>query len=125
MAIFKAPRITTSQRENITLQVSEIVYDLDQAAFYGGDGINQGGFLIGENSGFNVETITLTEEHIREKRIILEKAPLVPECVTLLPEGGIVQANGVDFRVVGRVLSWQGLGLDNFLEKDEVLIIQY
>jgi hypothetical protein len=50
MAIFKAPKITTAQRGVLTLDVSELVYDIDEKTFYGGDGSTEGGFLIGEAS---------------------------------------------------------------------------
>ena len=54
MAIFKAPKVTTAQRNTLILEVSELVYDMDQKAFYGGDGSTPGGFLVGESSGFIV-----------------------------------------------------------------------
>jgi len=125
MAIFKAPRVTTIQRNNLVLDVSELVYDTDQKAFYGGDGSTQGGFLIGETSGFVVERIDLTEIDIQNKFVTLSQTPLVPEAVILDIEGGISQVNNIDFKVIGNKISWEDLGLDGFLEETDVLIIQY
>jgi hypothetical protein len=73
-----------------------------------------------------VERIVLTQEHIDNKGFFLEYTPLYPNAVTLVPDGGIPQVNGVDYEIVnGDFLSWKDLGLDNFLEVNEVLTIQY
>jgi len=125
MAIFKAPKVTTAQRSTLTLEVSELVYDIDQKAFYGGDGSTQGGFLIGETSGFVLETIDLTQSDIDNKFVTLSRTPLVFDAVMVNIDGGIPQINGIDFIVDGNKISWNGLGLDGFLEETDVLIIQY
>lgn len=124
MAIFKAPRITTSQRMGLVLEQSEIVYDVTQNLFYGGDGLTMGGKPMGSGQS-EKDVIQLTEQHILNKSVELSRAPTFPGTVTLVPVGGIPQLNGVDFQVSGNVVSWNGLGLDNFLEEEEVLIIQY
>ena len=64
MAMFKAPKVTTAQRNTLTLEVSELVYDVDQKAFYGGDGTTLGGFLVGETSGFIVEQVEFSQQDI-------------------------------------------------------------
>ena len=69
--------------------------------------------------------VTLTAQQISNKEIILTITPSVPGAVTLVPEGGIPQVNGIDFEVSGNILSWEGLGLEGFLELGELLIIQY
>ena len=125
MAIFKAPKLTTAQRNSLILEVSELVYDLDQKTFYGGNGTDLGGFPIGSNSGFIVETIELTSNDIINKCVTLEQTPLIPSAVVVTPEGGIAQINGVDYIVDGNKISWSGLGLDGFLDNTDVLIIQY
>lgn len=125
MAIFKAPKVTTVQRSVLTLEVSELVYDIDQKAFYGGDGVTQGGFLIGEASGFIVDKIELTQEDINNKFVTLSQTPLVYDAVMVNIDGGIPQINGIDFVVDGNKISWSGLGLDGFLEETDVLIVQY
>jgi len=124
MAVVRLPRITTQKRSDLVLSESEIVYDTDTRAFYGGDGVNAGGFLVGQ-SGLHTERITLNQENLDNKRVILSKAPAMPNSVMLTPEEGIPQVNGIDFIVNGNILSWDGLGLDNFLEINEVLVIQY
>lgn len=125
MAIFKTPRITTSQRESLLLEVGEIVYDTDQNVFYGGNGSTLGGFLIGQGIGQVTSNITLTATDIVNKYITLTTTPITPNSVTLVPVGGIQQINGTDFEVVGNELRWDGLGLDGFLEVNDVLIVQH
>jgi hypothetical protein len=125
MAMFKAPKVTTAQRNLLTLEVSELVYDIDQKAFYGGDGVTMGGFLVGETSGFIVEQIDLTQEDINNKYVTLEQTPLVPEALILNIDGGIPQINGIDYIVQDNKISWMGMGLDGFLEETDVLLIQY
>jgi hypothetical protein len=125
MAIFKAPKVTTNQRQALVLEVSELVYDLDQKAFYGGDGATPGGFLIGETSGFIVEKIELTPQDIANKFVTLAQTPLVPSAVIVNIDGGIPQLNGIDFQVENNKISWIDMGLDGFLEITDVLIIQY
>lgn len=125
MAIFKAPKLTTVQRSTLVLEVSELVYDIDQRAFYGGDGHSVGGFLIGETSGFIVEKIPLTTQNIEDKFVTLIQAPLAPSGVVVTVDGGISQINGIDYIVDGNKISWNELGLDGFLDNTDVLIIQY
>lgn len=125
MAIFKAPKVTTIQRNSLTLEVSELVYDIDQKAFYGGDGSTQGGFLVGESSGFIVEKIQLTQDDINNKFVTLAQTPLVPSAVIVDIYGGISQLSGIDFEVIGNKISWNELGLDGFLDITDVLIVQY
>jgi hypothetical protein len=125
MAIFKAPKITTVQRNLLVLQGSEVVYDVDQKAFYGGDGVSTGGFPIGANAGSIVERIELSPEDITNKYVTLASTPLLASAVIVTPEGGIAQAFGIDFIIIGNKISWSDLGLDGFLEETDVLVIQY
>ena len=125
MAIFKAPKITTIQRNSLVLEGSEVVYDVDQKAFYGGDGNTSGGFPIGANAGSIYQRIELTQEDINNKFVTLASTPLISSAVIVTPEGGIAQAYGIDFIVVGRQLRWNNLGLDNFLDESDVLLVQY
>ena len=125
MAIFKVPRISTSDRTGLLLQVGEVVYDTDSNVFYGGDGTTLGGFLIGSNTGSEVKRIELTQQDIDNKFVTLSPTPLVSSAVLLTPEGGIPQTYSIDYVVVGNQLRWEGLGLDNFLDLTDVLIVQY
>jgi hypothetical protein len=76
-------------------------------------------------SGFRTYSITITPQHIADKQVVLPATPVLPDEVILDIVGGIKQVNGIDFQVSGNVLSWGGLGLDNFLEVNDVLIIQH
>jgi len=125
MAIFKVPRITTLQRVELLLEVGEVVYDVDENVFYGGNGVNLGGFLIGSNVGSIVQRIELTQQDIDNKYVTLSQTPLVNNSVLLTLEGGIPQTYNVDYIIVGSQLRWSGLGLDNFLDTTDVLIVQY
>jgi hypothetical protein len=127
MAIFKVPRISTSQRLGLLLDVGEIVYDTNQNIFYGGNGFEDGGFPIGMGAGgINVtETIILTQQNIDDKEVTLNSTPMISESVQLTPSGGIPQVNGIDFSVVSNILSWDGLGLDGFLQAGDILLVQY
>ncbi len=122
MAIFKAPKLTALQRKELVLEVSELVYDIDNKAFYGGDGSTLGGFLV---SGSVAETIELNQQDIDNKFVTLAQTPLVSSAVSLTIDGGIPQINKIDFKVDGNKISWSELGLDGFLEETDVLIIQY
>jgi hypothetical protein len=125
MAVFKAPRITSLQRNTLLLEASEIVYDTDINSFFGGNGIDIGGFPIGQGSSGSVFSYTVTQEDIDRGFFFLPSAPFYPSNVRLNIIGGIEQINGIDFVVNEDVLSWDGLGLDNFLETGEILLIQY
>lgn len=125
MAIFKVPRISTVSRLELIMEESEIVYDVDLDLFFGGNGIDKGGFPLGRGIESKNYVITLNESDILVKKVILDPAPSYPASVTLTPMGGIPQANGIDFEVVGNELRWSGLGLDNFLEANEKLIVSY
>lgn len=76
-------------------------------------------------SGFRSYTVTLTAQNISDKYVTLPYTPVLPNELCLTPVGGIMQVNGEDFQVVGNVLSWNGMGLDNVLETNDVLIIQH
>ena len=126
MAVFKVPKITASQREQLILASAEIVYDTTEGIYYGGNDTLQGGFPLGSGGGTsNVATITLTQQDIDNKKVTLSTEPFYPDAVTMTIVGGISQVNGIDFEVIGSDISWDGLGLDNFLEISDTLIIQY
>ena len=125
MAKFKAPRITTATRESIVLELSEIVCDIDKNRFYAGDGVTVGGYPIGKGLAGNTEVRILTQEEIDNKRVILNEIPSDPMSVVLTPQGGPAQINTVDYEVVGLMVSWENLGLDSFLEPNEIIVIQY
>ncbi len=126
MAIFKAPRITTLQRLALVLQASEIVYDLDTKSFWGGNGTTLGGFPLGAGATFSeFELITITQDNLDTKSIELSKAPLAAQFLILEVINGITQLFEQDYTFTGNILSWDGLGLDNFLEIGDILLIKY
>jgi hypothetical protein len=81
----------------------------------------------GSGSGLGIppEIIRLTELDIENKFVILSITPKFPKTVRLVCEGGLEQINGVDFVVVENILTWDALGLDNFLDSTDALIIHY
>lgn len=127
MAIFRVPKINTDARSQITLSPSEIVYDSDKTSFFGGDGETAGGVEIGKYAGLKIkkERILLTRESIDSRRLLLSKEPENTQNITLIPEGGIEQVNGIDFIILGREVSWLNLGLDGFLEVGEFINVIY
>lgn len=126
MAVFKVPKISAEQRRQLILGSAEIVYDTTEKIYYGGNDILQGGFPLGSIGGSTfVESFTLTQQDIDNKKVTLSTEPFFPNTVTLTIVGGISQVNGIDFEVIGSDISWDGLGLDNFLEINDILIIHY
>jgi hypothetical protein len=81
----------------------------------------------GGGGGFTpkFERIVLTGGMISAKKIPLNKTPVVPSAVQLIPDGGIPQRFGVDYTVSGATLSWDSLQLDGFLETNEVVDVFY
>jgi hypothetical protein len=127
MAVLKVPKITTSQREVLTLETSEIVFDTNQNIFYGGDDVTIGGFPIGQGVQNSIpkQVIELTTLDITNKYVILNFTPLVPEAITVVPVGGPEQLLGIDYIITGNVLSWDSLGLDGILDNTDKLVIHY
>jgi hypothetical protein len=126
MAVFRVPRITTEQRERLILLESEVVFDINLKKYFGGDSLTQGGFLIGAGTSLtNFERIPLTQQNINDKFVTLNSIPDMAEKVLLTIEKGISQINGVDFEIVDNKIMWNGLGLDNFLDDTDVLLVQY
>lgn len=125
MAVFKVPKITTAQRLTLVLDEAEIVFDTDSKNYYGGNNSDIGGFPLGSGASGNIQKFTLTQQNIDNKKVTLSTEPFYPSSVTMTIVGGISQVNGIDFEVIGSDVSWDGLGLDNFLEVNEQIIIQY
>lgn len=77
------------------------------------------------NYTFTSEIFTLTSTNINESKITLNQTPLSPENFSFLPDGGIPQRYGVDFTIVGNDVIWSGMGLDQFLEENDVIRVSY
>lgn len=127
MAILKVPRLDTLTRENLILEQSEIVFDIDTNSFFGGDGSTLGGIELGSTSGVRLykEEKILNADQIISGIIVLEKSPDNPTSVRLVPKHGIEQDYGDDFVVSGNELIFRDLGLDGFLEENEAVYIYY
>jgi hypothetical protein len=71
------------------------------------------------------DVITLSSGDISAKKVVLSATPSFTN-IFLQPEGGIPQVYGEDFILInGNEISWDGLGLDGFLEAGERLFISY
>ena len=127
MAIFRLPKITTTERTQIILSPAEIVFDIDTCTFYGGDGSTLGGFEIGKDIQLKLkkETISLNQGNIDTKKVTLIHDPQDVENIIFIPQGGIEQIYDVDFTVKGKEVHWNGLGLDGFLELDDIINVIY
>lgn len=73
--------------------------------------------------GPTVIKIVVTEEMVTNKQISLGVLPLYPDRVTLEFVNGTKQLYGIDFVSEIDNIVWTGLGLDGFIEKDDVLLI--
>ena len=58
------------------------------------------------------EEFIITADQIMNKKILLSRAPASPSSVRLVIYGGIEQINGIQYRVNGQHILWDGLGLD-------------
>lgn len=74
---------------------------------------------------YSIEVVTLTAQHILEKKIKLQTLPRVSGSTLVTPSGGPLQIYGVDYAVVDDELIWSGMGLDGVLEVNDILICQY
>lgn len=71
------------------------------------------------------QTFTLTAQNMTDKKVTLSSMP-ANNNITLVPEGGFAQAIGVHYEVINQnEVSWNGLGLDGFLEEGEQIYITY
>lgn len=87
--------------------------------------IDKSNFVTQRTYGFEDDVQTLSAQNILDKNFQLSNIPADPSKVVVIPDGGIPQRNGVDFAVSQNVLYWNGLGLDGFLEENDVLYIRY
>lgn len=82
-------------------------------------------WIVRRRSGFITYKITLTQTDIDNKFTTLPYTPVDNSNVLVTPVGGILQLNGEDYQVIGDILSWDSLGLDGFLEENDVLVVQH
>lgn len=78
-----------------------------------------------ENYYATTQSFTLTAQDITDKKVTLNQIP-ANNSISLMPDGGASQRIGVDFDVVNsNEVSWNGLGLDGFLEEGETIYVTY
>jgi hypothetical protein len=71
-----------------------------------------------------IEYITLTQDQIDNKKIVLKETPN-KDLLAVDILGGIAQFPDTDFIVTGRELSWDTLGMDALLETGDTLRVIY
>lgn len=71
------------------------------------------------------EVYTLTSGNISIKGFLLTYTPADPTAIELTPIGGILQRYGVDYVYSNGYVTWDGLGLDGFLEEGEQIYVRY
>lgn len=72
------------------------------------------------------QTLVVTAQNVAEKKFVLSFIPEFPERIKLTPDGGPQQVYGVDYIIINRnEISWDGLGLDGFLEENELVFLSY
>jgi len=126
MAILRVPKITTLQRLEIILSDSEIVYDSDLKRYFGGDNVRLGGFPIGEGAEPYVETITINQDNIDQKKITLQNQSTNFNKTRFTFINGTTQLLNIDYEFTDSfTISWNNLGLDNFIEVGDVILIEY
>ncbi len=102
------------------------------------DGLGLDGYLIAGDiilvsflaftagpTGGGYQLVQLVQSDIDNKFVTLNNTPSTPENVRLEIVGGIQQLYSIDYVVGGNILSWNGLGLDGFLQVDDLLLIQF
>jgi len=93
--------------------------------------MNRDKFLIdrllttgGGSANYKVEEITLTSTDIIDKEVSLQQTPIDSNTLLDVMQGPS-QRFGVDFNIIGNVLTWDSLGLDNLLEVGDILRVAY
>jgi hypothetical protein len=114
---FSNPHVVT--KEHLGLENVDNTSDLDKP-------ISNATFQL-LNDQPVIEVISLTSIDIAAKKVTLTYVRQNKEKVLLVPNGGIPQVYGEDFVIMvegsNDVLSWDGLGLDNFLDDSDTLIL--
>jgi len=74
---------------------------------------------------YKVEKFTLNGTDITNEYVTLAATPTDAADTRLIVIGGLEQEYSIDFTVSGNQVTWNGLGLDGFLEVGDDLIIVY
>jgi hypothetical protein len=73
----------------------------------------------------NIVAKTLTPLEISSKSIVLPNAPLGTNTAMIMPANGIPQLQGVDFNIIGNVLSWSGMPYEDVAQTGDQIKIIY
>lgn len=72
-----------------------------------------------------MQRVPINNTILTNKGFPLDYTPVNPQAVMLIPHGGIPQRPGLDYNVTGTALSWNSLGLDNFLDTSDTVDVYY
>jgi len=73
-----------------------------------------------------MEEHTITSDEASGKSFILAEVPTDTDQVSLTILGGVAQNNGTDYAIAdSTVVSWNGLGLDGFIEENDIAQCEY
>lgn len=75
--------------------------------------------------GYQVEQHLIDEEQLAAKEIVLTDMPTHPVRTLFFIEGAGIPFFGLDFVVVGNVVSWSGMRLDGILDLNDRVQIVY
>lgn len=100
------------------LEVEQTIYSW---YFYDGDAP-----VVSAPSGLlNTPDITLTATDITNKYASIVNTAIEPTKVRVWMVGVGVQLAGVDYQIIGDEIHWNGLGLDGFLEENDILSLYF
>jgi hypothetical protein len=115
MKLPKGPKV------QVTVEEQVLNIQVNQAGLRG-----ERGFPGQDGRPVNVEYFTVTELEVLNKEIILQEIALSPEKSRLEFVNGTVQQYAVDYVILdGNRLSWDSLGLDNFMEENDIIRVEY
>lgn len=82
--------------------------------------------IIAGNGGIPiVDRFVISAENVTTKALMLSHTPLFPAAVMVFPTGGPAQRYGIDYSVYAEFITWDSLGLDNFIEEGDIVDVAY
>ncbi len=78
---------------------------------------------IGES--YHQDNFTANSMIINNKTLTLTNFPSDPSKVTVVIRQGLEQFSGIDFQVIGKTLSWNGLALEMLLQVGDFFVVRY
>lgn len=77
----------------------------------------------GGGGSYQVEQFSLTSGQAAAKQVTLSSIPTTASYTILLVQGSGGQVYSIDYTVSGSTLSWNGLGLDGFLDDTDTIVV--